>query len=39
MVGLAQEDAGKACRHMWEQSIYCLALSPEVLNNPQALWR
>ncbi|MEX2201525.1 MAG: D-alanyl-D-alanine carboxypeptidase family protein [Dongiaceae bacterium] len=39
MVGLAQEDAGKACKHMWEQSIYCLALSPDVLNNPQALWR
>jgi D-alanyl-D-alanine carboxypeptidase len=39
MVGLAQEDAGKACKHMWEQSVYCLALSPEVLNNPQALWR
>ncbi|MEX0809675.1 MAG: D-alanyl-D-alanine carboxypeptidase family protein [Dongiaceae bacterium] len=39
MVGLAREDAGKACKFMWDQSAYCLALSPEVLNNPQALWR
>jgi D-alanyl-D-alanine carboxypeptidase len=39
MVGLAQEDAGKACKHMWALSAYCLALSPDVLNNPQALWR
>jgi D-alanyl-D-alanine carboxypeptidase len=39
LVGLQQEDAGTACRFLWERSVYCLALTPEVLNNPNALWR
>jgi len=39
LVGLEQEDAGKACKHMWNANAYCLALNPETLNNPQALWR
>jgi hypothetical protein len=39
VVGLEQEDAGAACRHLWTQNAYCLALNPETLNNPQALWR
>ena len=39
LVGLEQEQATAACRHLWEQGHYCLALRPEVLNNPQALWR
>jgi D-alanyl-D-alanine carboxypeptidase len=39
LVGLSQEQATKACKHLWDQGHYCLALRPEVLNNPQALWR
>lgn len=39
LVGLNQSQATAACKHLWEQGHYCLALRPEVLNNPQALWR
>lgn len=39
LVGLAQEQATASCRKLWELGHYCLALRPEVLNNPQALWR
>jgi D-alanyl-D-alanine carboxypeptidase len=39
LVGLAQDEAGKACKHLWGVGAYCLALNPEVLNNPTALWR
>jgi D-alanyl-D-alanine carboxypeptidase len=39
LVDLNQEQATAACRHLWEGGHYCLALRPEVLNNPQALWR
>lgn len=39
MVGFAQVDAGHACRAMWAEDAYCLALSPQVLNNPTAIWR
>ncbi|MDY0883124.1 D-alanyl-D-alanine carboxypeptidase family protein [Dongia soli] len=39
LVGLAQADAGRACKAMWENNAYCLALSPQVLKNPQAVWR
>jgi D-alanyl-D-alanine carboxypeptidase len=39
LVGLEQSDAGAACKHLWTQNAYCLALNPETLNNPQALWR
>lgn len=39
LVGLAQEEAGTACKHLWGAGAYCLALNPEVLNNPTALWR
>lgn len=39
LVGLAQADAGRACKAMWENKAYCLALSPQVLKNPQAVWR
>jgi D-alanyl-D-alanine carboxypeptidase len=39
LVGLAQEEAGKACKHLWGIGAYCLALNPDVLNNPTALWR
>lgn len=39
LVGYAQIDAGRACKAVWEGSAYCLALSPQVLNNPQGVWR
>jgi D-alanyl-D-alanine carboxypeptidase len=39
IVGLKQEEAGAACKAMWGAGGYCLALSPEVLANPNALWR
>jgi D-alanyl-D-alanine carboxypeptidase len=39
LVGLDQQQASKACKHIWSVGAYCLALSPEVLNNPQAVWR
>jgi D-alanyl-D-alanine carboxypeptidase len=39
LAGLSKEQAGKACKHLWEVGAYCLALSPQVLKNPQAIWR
>ena len=39
LVGLEQQDAQVACKHLWSVNAYCLALNPETLNNPQALWR
>jgi D-alanyl-D-alanine carboxypeptidase len=39
LVGLSQTQATAACKHLWDQGHYCLALRPEVLNNPKALWR
>jgi D-alanyl-D-alanine carboxypeptidase len=39
LAGLSKEQAGKACRHLWSVGAYCLALSPQVLRNPQAIWR
>ena len=39
LVGLAPEEARKACKHLWGIGAYCLALNPEVLNNPTAIWR
>lgn len=39
LVGFGQTDAGRVCRTMWENKAYCLALSPQVLKNPQAVWR
>lgn len=39
LVGLEQHDAGSACRHLQSIGIYCLAVPPKLLNNPQALWR
>jgi D-alanyl-D-alanine carboxypeptidase len=39
LTGLTKEQAGKACKHLWSVGAYCLALSPQVLKNPQALWR
>ncbi|GAB4361879.1 MAG: D-alanyl-D-alanine carboxypeptidase [Kiloniellaceae bacterium] len=39
LVGLEQADAGDACRHLQSLGVYCLAVPPKLLNNPQALWR
>lgn len=39
LVGLDQEAAGRACKALWEQKAYCLALSPQVLGNPDSVWR
>ena len=39
LVGLDQADAGKACKQVWAEKGYCLALSPAVLSNPDAEWR
>lgn len=39
LVGLEQQAAGKACKALWEQDAYCLALSPQVLANPDSVWR
>ncbi|MBL8709600.1 MAG: D-alanyl-D-alanine carboxypeptidase, partial [Rhodospirillaceae bacterium] len=39
LVGLEQGDAGKACKKIWAENGYCLALSPAVLTNPNAEWR
>ena len=39
LVGLDQADAGSACRHLQSLGVYCLAVPPKLLNNPQALWR
>jgi hypothetical protein len=39
LAGLSKDQAGKACRHLWSVGAYCLALSPQVLRNPQAIWR
>ena len=39
LAGLSKEQAGKACKHLWSVGTYCLALSPQALRNPQAVWR
>jgi D-alanyl-D-alanine carboxypeptidase len=39
LAGLSKDQAGKACKYLWSVGAYCLALSPQVLNNPRALWR
>lgn len=39
LVGLAPEEARTACKHLWGAGAYCLALNPDVLNNPTAIWR
>src|SRR3546814_14656819 len=36
LVGLEQDDAGSACRHLQAMGIYCLAVPPKLLNNPHA---
>ncbi len=39
LVDLDQSAAGAACRHLQSLGVYCLAVPPKLLNNPQAMWR
>lgn len=39
LVGLEKAEAGRACKKVWSENGYCLALSPAVLSNPDAEWR
>lgn len=39
LVGLDQAEAGQACKKIWAEKGYCVALSPAVLSNPNAEWR
>jgi len=39
LTGFGQVDAGRACKALWDSNSYCLALSPQVLGNPNAVWR
>jgi D-alanyl-D-alanine carboxypeptidase len=39
LVGLDQAAAGRACKALWNVKAYCLAVSPEVLGNPDSVWR
>jgi len=39
LVGLDQRAAGQACQQLRDSGVFCQALSPPALNNPQALWR
>ena len=39
LVGLKRADAGAACRRLRDSGAYCQALSPQILNDPRAIWR
>ena len=39
LVGLDQKAAGTACKALWDKDLYCLAVSPQVLANPDSVWR
>lgn len=39
LVGLKADEASKACKQLWSEKTYCLALNPKILNDPNALWR
>jgi D-alanyl-D-alanine carboxypeptidase len=39
LVGMDQQAAGKACKALWDKDVYCLAVSPQVLGNPDSVWR
>jgi D-alanyl-D-alanine carboxypeptidase len=39
LVGLDQRGAGQACQQLRERGVFCQAMPPGALNNPQALWR
>jgi len=39
VVGLKRADASKACKRLQDSGGYCQTLSPQVLNDPKAIWR
>ena len=39
ILGMSQANAGKACKVLWANKAYCLALRPEVLGNENMSWR
>jgi len=39
LVGLSQSEAKSGCRAVRKAGGYCLVLTPQVLNNPRAVWR
>lgn len=39
LVGMDQRAAGEACKALWDKDVYCLAVSPQVLGNPDSVWR
>ncbi len=39
LVGLGENQAAEACKLLWTQSAYCRAITPQELNDRQALWR
>ena len=39
LVGLRQADAGRACQSLAASGRFCQTLSPQILNNPKAVWR
>ena len=39
LVGLQQGEASRACNVLRGRGLYCLALSPKVLGNPDMAWR
>lgn len=39
LVDLDQPRAGAACKRAWRDKVFCQALSPEALNNENAIWR
>ncbi len=39
LVGLKEQDASAACKHLRSLRAYCLALTPGELKDPEALWR
>ena len=39
LVDLDQGKAGQACKRLWDSGAYCLAIPPQQLNHPNALWR
>lgn len=39
ILGLTQASAGESCKALWAKDLYCLALNPQVLGNPDMAWR
>lgn len=39
LVGLKRADASAACKRLQNNGAFCQALSPQILNDPRAVWR